>query len=67
MMPTALRMVFEALPTDAVTTMARTTIAPGTFAGDLRAAAVPAIKLVVWALIGIFALVRWFRWEPRRS
>ncbi|MEO3745562.1 ABC transporter permease [Plantactinospora sp. B5E13] len=67
MMPTALRMVFAALPTDAVVTVARTTIASGTIAGDLRAALVPAIKLVVWGLIGIFALARWFRWEPRRS
>ncbi|MEV7009372.1 ABC transporter permease [Streptosporangium sp. NPDC051022] len=39
----------------------------GGLAGDLRAVAVPALKLAVWAAVGLFATVRWFRWESRKS
>lgn len=56
------------LPTAAVVDVAKIAYAAdGTFAGDLRAAAVPALKLAVWAVIGVVATVRWFRWEARRS
>ncbi|GAA4234756.1 hypothetical protein GCM10023075_53960 [Streptosporangium album] len=60
--------VLGLLPTGPVVEMARTAYAAdGTLAGDLRAAAVPALQLAVWAAIGLFALTRWFRWETRKS
>ena len=60
--------VLDLLPTAAVVEAAQVAYAAdGTFLGDLGAAAVPALKLVVWAVIGLFAIRRWFRWETRRS
>ncbi|GAA2643013.1 ABC transporter permease [Dactylosporangium fulvum] len=38
----------------------------GTFLGVLRAAAAPAGLLVAWTVLGWLAVLRWFRWEPRR-
>ncbi|GHH63082.1 ABC transporter [Streptosporangium violaceochromogenes] len=56
------------LPTSAVAEAARVAYAAdGTLAGDLRAAAVPALNLAVWAAIGILATRRWFRWDARGS
>ncbi|GIH79763.1 ABC transporter permease [Planobispora longispora] len=56
------------LPTEAITDLARTAYAPdGTLAGDLRAAAVPALNLAVWTAIALLVIARRFRWEPRRS
>jgi ABC-2 type transport system permease protein len=40
--------------------------APKGFLGVLGAAAVPAATLVVWVALGVVAVLRWFRWEPRR-
>ncbi|MFF5212649.1 ABC transporter permease [Streptosporangium sp. NPDC000396] len=60
--------LLDLLPTGAVVEAARAAYAAnGTFAGDLAAAAVPALKLAVWAAIGAFAIARWFRWEARKS
>lgn len=56
------------LPTGAVAEVAHVAYAAdGTLAGDLRAAAVAVLKLAPWAAFGVFATVRWFRWETRRS
>ncbi|WP_326827039.1 ABC transporter permease [Streptosporangium sp. NBC_01756] len=59
--------VLGLLPTGAVVEIAGAAYAAdGTFAGDLRAAAVPALQLAVWAAIGIVATARWFRWDARK-
>jgi ABC-2 type transport system permease protein len=68
MLPGWVGTVLDLLPTAAVVEAAQVAYAAdGTFLGDLGAAAVPALKLVVWAVIGLFAIRRWFRWEARRS
>ncbi|MDP9861616.1 MULTISPECIES: ABC transporter permease [Streptosporangium] len=60
--------VLGLLPTGAVVEAAQAAYAAdGTLAGDLRAAAVPALKLAVWGVAGLLATARWFRWETRRS
>jgi ABC-2 type transport system permease protein len=40
--------------------------APKDFVGVLEAAILPTVTLAVWAAIGVVAVARWFRWEPRR-
>jgi ABC-2 type transport system permease protein len=68
MLPGWVGTVLGFLPTGAVVDLARTAYAPdGTLAGDLQAAAAPLLILAGWALFGLFAIGRWFRWEPRRS
>ncbi|MFJ2029151.1 ABC transporter permease [Streptosporangium sp. NPDC087985] len=60
--------VLGLLPTGSIVEAAKVAYAAdGTLAGDLRAAAVPALRLAVWAAIGLVALMRWFRWETRKS
>ncbi|MDP9845333.1 ABC transporter permease [Streptosporangium lutulentum] len=60
--------VFGLLPTAAVVEVARVAYAAdGTIVGDLRAAAPPALNLAIWAVIGIVVIIRWFRWETRKS
>ncbi|MDF5755660.1 hypothetical protein [Spongiactinospora sp. TRM90649] len=66
-MPSGVRAVFQVLPTDPVVEVARLAYAPGTLAGDLEAALWPPVRLLAWAALAIFVIVRWFRWEPRRS
>jgi ABC-2 type transport system permease protein len=39
---------------------------PRDFVGVLGVAAVPAMTLALWAALGVAAVRRWFRWEPRR-
>jgi ABC-2 type transport system permease protein len=39
--------------------------APRDFFGVIAAAAVPTAILAVWVAVGIVAVRRWFRWEPR--
>jgi ABC-2 type transport system permease protein len=39
---------------------------PKDFVGVLGAAAVPAAILAAWVALGVLAVRRWFRWEPRR-
>jgi ABC-2 type transport system permease protein len=39
---------------------------PKDFVGVLGAAAVPVGILVAWVVVGILAVRRWFRWEPRQ-
>ncbi|GAA3119254.1 ABC transporter permease [Streptosporangium carneum] len=67
MAPEWVRAVFELLPSSAVAEVARVAYAAdGSLVGDLQAAAVPALKLAVWAAVGLAATARWFRWEIRR-
>nr|MDT0657412.1 ABC transporter permease [Micromonospora sp. DSM 115978] len=40
--------------------------APRDFIGALGAAAVPAAIVAGWLVVGVMAVRRWFRWEPRR-
>jgi ABC-2 type transport system permease protein len=40
--------------------------APRDFVGVLGAATAPALTLALWAALGVAAVRRWFRWEPRR-
>ncbi|GGS64368.1 hypothetical protein GCM10010156_24300 [Planobispora rosea] len=55
------------LPTSAMAELIRVAYAAdGTLAGDLSAAAVPALNLAVWTAIALLTITRWFRWEPRR-
>ncbi|MFC4014860.1 ABC transporter permease [Nonomuraea purpurea] len=54
-LPSWLQAALDLLPTSAVVHAVRT--------GE---AALPALNLAVWAVVGLVAL-RWFRWEPRRS
>jgi ABC-2 type transport system permease protein len=42
------------------------TDAPKDFVGVLDAAILPSVTLAIWAAIGVVAVARWFRWEPRR-
>ncbi|WP_233625186.1 ABC transporter permease [Actinoplanes sp. ATCC 53533] len=39
---------------------------PRDFVGVLGAATAPAMTLALWAALGVAAVRRWFRWEPRR-
>ncbi|OUC94416.1 ABC transporter permease [Streptosporangium minutum] len=67
-LPEWLLTALDLLPTGAVVDLVRTAYAAdGTLTGDLRAAAVPALTLAVWAAVGLFAIMKWFRWEARRS
>jgi len=40
--------------------------APRDFVGVLGVATAPAMTLALWAALGVAAVRRWFRWEPRR-
>lgn len=55
-LPSFLRAALDLLPTTAVVDALRS--------GE---PARPALVLAAWAGVGVVALVRWFRWEPRRS
>ncbi|MER7129342.1 ABC transporter permease [Streptosporangium saharense] len=68
MLPAWVGTVLGVLPTSAVTDMARVAYAAdGSLAGDLEAAAVPALKLALWAAAGLLVIARRFRWESRKS
>ncbi|MEV6859723.1 ABC transporter permease [Streptosporangium subroseum] len=68
MLPGWVGTVLGLLPTGAIVEAAQVAYAAdGTLLGDLGAATVPALKLVVWTAVGLFAIRRWFRWETRRS
>jgi ABC-2 type transport system permease protein len=63
LMPDRVASVCELLPLTPVVTLVR-----GGWTGDLSAyeALGAAATAVAWILIGVFAVRRWFRWEPRR-
>ncbi|MFJ4538296.1 ABC transporter permease [Streptomyces tibetensis] len=63
LMPDRVASVCELLPLTPVVTLVR-----GGWTGDLSAyEALGALATAVaWILIGVFAVRRWFRWEPRR-
>ncbi|MFJ4829812.1 ABC transporter permease [Streptomyces sp. NPDC088747] len=63
LMPDGLARVCELLPLTPVITLIR-----GGWTGDLSAAdAAGAIAVAVaWTVLAVFAVRRWFRWEPRR-
>ncbi|MGW5736509.1 MULTISPECIES: ABC transporter permease [Streptomyces] len=62
-MPDKLASVAELLPLSPVITLVR-----GGWTGDLSASdTVTALTVAVaWAVVSVFAVRRWFRWEPRR-
>ncbi|MFI1014688.1 ABC transporter permease [Streptomyces sp. NPDC020965] len=63
MMPDTVASVCELLPMTGITTLVRAGWLGGADGGDVTTAAVTAL---VWAGISVFAVQRWFRWEPRR-
>lgn len=63
MLPEWLASVCELLPLTGVMTLVRAGWTGGVAAGDLLGAATAA---VAWTAVSVFAVQRWFRWEPRR-
>ncbi|WP_405585087.1 ABC transporter permease [Streptomyces sp. NBC_01092] len=63
MLPDRVASVCELLPLTPVITLLR-----GGWTGDLSASGALGAVLValVWTVLGVFAVRRWFRWEPRR-
>ncbi|MBB2911960.1 ABC-2 type transport system permease protein [Streptosporangium becharense] len=67
LLPGWVRSVLDLLPTAAIVEASRVAYAAGgTLVGDLRAAAVPALTLAVWAVAALLVIRRWFRWETRK-
>ncbi|MFJ4920742.1 ABC transporter permease [Streptomyces sp. NPDC088725] len=62
-LPDRIAFVCELLPTTGVMTLIRAGWLGGTDGADVLGAAVNA---VVWTVLAVFAVQRWFRWEPRR-
>ncbi|GGZ91036.1 ABC transporter permease [Streptomyces subrutilus] len=62
-LPDALVPVCELLPLSGVMTLVRAGWSGGAQGGDLLAAG---LTTLAWAGITVFAVQRWFRWEPRR-
>ncbi|MET9320128.1 ABC transporter permease [Streptomyces sp. NPDC003038] len=62
-LPDTLASVCELLPLSGVMFLVRAGWSGGAEGGDLLGAAVPALA---WIVITVFAVQRWFRWEPRR-
>ncbi|PAZ16649.1 hypothetical protein CLM62_06830 [Streptomyces sp. SA15] len=62
LLPDRLASVCELLPLSPVITLIR-----GGWTGDLSAyeAVGPVMTALAWAALGVFAVRRWFRWEPR--
>ncbi|NNN36641.1 ABC transporter permease [Streptomyces sp. S3(2020)] len=62
-LPERMASVCELLPLTPVITLVR-----GGWTGDLSAyeALGAAVTALAWATLGVFAVRRWFRWEPRR-
>jgi ABC-2 type transport system permease protein len=62
-LPDRMASVCELLPLTPVITLVR-----GGWTGDLSAyeALGAALTALAWAALGVFAVRRWFRWEPRR-
>ncbi|MDQ1046802.1 ABC transporter permease [Streptomyces sp. V4I2] len=63
LMPDRVASVLELLPLSPVMTLVR-----GGWTGELSAyeAVGPVMTALAWTLLGVFAVRRWFRWEPRR-
>ncbi|MEV0639109.1 ABC transporter permease [Streptomyces sp. NPDC050619] len=63
LLPDRVASVFELLPLSPVITLVR-----GGWTGDLSAyeALGAVVTALVWVAVGVFAVRRWFRWEPRR-
>lgn len=63
MLPDRMAAVCELLPLTPVITLVR-----GGWTGDLSSYEVlgAALTALAWAALGVFAVRRWFRWEPRR-
>ncbi|MEV4936828.1 ABC transporter permease [Streptomyces zaomyceticus] len=62
-LPERLASVCELLPLTGVMTLVRSGWTDGADAGDLLGATATA---VAWILLSVFAVQRWFRWDPRR-
>lgn len=72
-MPDGLVRVAEFLPLTPVAELMRVGLLGVTndgttvdFAASFGVAVAPAAILIAWAIIGVWAVKRWFRWEPRR-
>ncbi|WP_323448818.1 ABC transporter permease [Streptomyces yaizuensis] len=63
LMPDGMARICELLPLTGVMTLIRAGWLGGADGRDL---AVAAIGALVWAAVSVFAVQRWFRWEPRR-
>ncbi|KAB1149167.1 ABC transporter permease [Streptomyces luteolifulvus] len=63
LLPDRLATVCELQPLTGVITLVR-----GGWTGDLSAyeTVVPVLTTLAWTAVGVFAVRRWFRWEPRR-
>ncbi|ANW19096.1 ABC transporter permease [Streptomyces clavuligerus] len=62
-MPPTMERICEILPLTGVMTLVRAGWLGGVDSRDLTVAAVGAL---VWTAVSVFAVQRWFRWEPRR-
>lgn len=62
-LPDKVAMVCEMLPMTGVVTLVRGGWLGGMSSGDLMMAGLNAL---VWSALAVFAVKRWFRWEPRR-
>ncbi|MFE6783515.1 ABC transporter permease [Streptomyces sp. NPDC057680] len=63
MLPDGLASACELLPVTGVMTLVRAGWSGGVAGGDLLGAAA---VTVAWIALSVFAVQRWFRWEPRR-
>lgn len=63
-LPQKVASVCELLPLTGVMTLVRAGWLGG--AGDARELAGAALTALAWTVISVFAVRRWFRWEPRR-
>ncbi|MFD3325162.1 ABC transporter permease [Streptomyces sp. NPDC058701] len=63
LLPDALAPVCELLPLSGVMALVRAGWSGGVAGGDLLGAA---LITLAWTAISVFAVQRWFRWEPRR-
>ncbi|MGE7385125.1 ABC transporter permease [Streptomyces sp. NPDC004126] len=62
-MPDVVASVCELLPLSGVMTLVRAGWSGGTSGYDLLGAA---LNTLAWMIVTVFAVQRWFRWEPRR-